>query len=657
MKFLSRFNFLDTYLFSASLWVGGSLIYLSFIPSNWWQYRDDSVIHLSQARSFSLFGSIGLSAGDRVEAMSSPLNFAISWIVYLFQPELSYESYLKGYQVITLLILSLAINYLFKVSLERKLEIRALPIAIVNTFIFIITMGSWTIFGWLISGMENVLCVILFLLLIANLIKRDFNLVTSIILFSLLGLCRIEMSALIAPILLLASLRVKASKRARVHLFLIPVVVWIVIHLARFSYFGHLLPNTATALNKNLSVLTIVYLATQYLIIASKVVFESSTSNPIYFKRLNRIGFIIFSGLGIWRVSSNTYPMMYEIALLLCFLGIQVLIGTLMIFTLKNWHVQLLILIAIIPLNHYFLFGPARLSAFRIVGMFVVPIFALILVLILRRAPNFLNFKIIFFLVFSFSLVYLFIVPSVDKPRNLCCLITPSENLISEAADNVFSVFQGPSPLPIVANPDLGKISFSKDLVNVDLGLIGEPLLAKISIQSPHLVDEYLIDFVAPDVFELHGYWSCRYATTLASEKFKNEWVLTWSGFVSEEMNPPNGIECHGQRAYSIWKRNIPIEERILSEAIAAENFEEYSNRIRAELELCRSTFQGCEYVARGIIRNKANLIRTGLLDETVKLLENEHSYEFDSLRILQPRGWADKAMALVEKIVLSDSK
>jgi hypothetical protein len=191
--------------------------------------------------------------------------------------------------------------------------------------------------------------------------------------------------------------------------------------------------------------------------------------------------------------------------------------------------------------------------------------------------------------------------------------------------------------------------------MNVDLGLIGEPLLAKITLNSPDLVDEYLVDIVAPDVIELHGHWSCVYEGVLKNPKFRAEWKLSWSGYVSSEMSSRKNTSCPRKGRYSIWERSIPQNERLLSQSIAKETFREYSEKIRQELENCTRNARDCEIVSRAVIRNKAKLIESGTLEKTVKLLEGTKSYEFASLRILQPRAWDTKALLLADKILMKD--
>jgi hypothetical protein len=653
-RFSTNYNQILSYLFSGGLWVLGSLIYLSTISEEWWKYRDDSVIHLSQARNFSLFGTIGLSAGDRVEAMSSPLNFAISWLTFGINPNISYQRYLDVFVLITLFALSVSINLLLVTAFRQKFTKFTGHVMFANFLIFSLTISSWTTFGWLVSGMENILCVIIFLFLLSNLLSEQVNLRWTIILFTLLGVCRIELAALIAPILLFTASRITKEKKSKIFLVSIPLVVWLFIHCIRFWYFGHLLPNTATALNKNLSFLTVIFLGIQYVILSSMILRQSNSAIR-YKNPWNLVGLTWLVGLGVWRIDASSYSTMNKVALISSLIAIISLVFAFQFTPNRNWQIQLLFLVSLIPVNHYFLFGPARLSAFRIVGIFVIPILSLLMIFSYSKLTMVFNENKKLFLVLAVFALACLAISKIDQPRNLCCAISPSESYISKVAQKIFGREDQEYPLPIVANPDLGKASFSKDFMNVDLGLIGEPLLAKITLNSPDLVDEYLVDIVVPDVIELHGHWSCVYEGVLKNPKFRAEWKLSWSGYVSSEMSSRNNTSCPRKGKYSIWKRSIPQNERLLSQSIAKETFREYSEKIRLELENCTRNARDCEIVSRAVIRNKAKLIESGTLEKTVKLLEGTKSYEFASLRILQPRAWDTKALSLVDKILMKD--
>jgi hypothetical protein len=635
------FRSLPTYAFSLLLWVGFSLLYLSSTPREWWIYRDDSVIHLSQAKNLALFGSIGISAGERVESMSSPLNFYISLLAYLINPDISYQTYLSFYLPITLLILSVAINFALLAGIKPSKN-KTKFVFTLNTILFLTFVSSWTTFGWTISGMENILIVILLASLIGALLQVKKNLGLLLASISLLGIARIELSVLIFPILAFVAFRYEGLKIRRWILFLMPLTFWIIVHSIRFWYFGNIFPNTATALGKNLSNLSVFFLFAEFAFILFVLfVYSNSQRNQ---SRISKITLAIILILGVSKLANSNLTALYMIASLVSLLCILLVLLFLAFKTHLNYSTILLALVSLIPFNHFMLFGPARLSAFRIVSAFFIPIVLLLLIKFGNRLAHYSNPKqsIVFLLpVVFFILIF---IGKFDPPRNLCCFISPSDSIINLQAQNIFPSTSSNSPLPIVANPDLGKISFSKNLNNVDLGLIGEPILARLMKDSNLKVNEYLLDYAAPDVLELHGYWNCVYSSLLLDQRFKSNWKIAWSGTVSIEMNDKPMPECPRNGRYTIWKRTIPVEEMEITLAIANDPFQVYSRKVIAATQSCGQSASGCQYLTRAIIRNRALLIQENTLLKTVELLIGSPSYKFDYLKVMQPRNWEEDA-------------
>ena len=641
----------STYLFSLFLWLGCSLIYLSNLPPEWWVTRDDSVIHISAAKNFSLFGSVGLSAGDRVESISSPLNFFISLIVYFVNPHLKYAIYLNYFLVVSLTAVALSVNYALLRGLHSVNRIFTRAV-ISNLVLYVVTISSWTTFGWLISGMENILIVVLLALLIGAVVGHKPHYFIALISVSLLGVARVELAALLIPLLLLVSIKMDISNRRKIALFSFPITFWIGVHLTRFWYFGHLLPNTATALGKNLPIYLGFFLALEFAIVFLTL-FES-LKVKLRKARFVTPTILLLLCAGIWRVTSSNFTMIYQAILTISLAAILVLLLIIILNDSLNLQSKLLVIILMIPLNHFLLFGPARLSAFRIVSAFVIPIFLIIINELNNRLPDQFKDSTKLLLLLPLAVILPFMVSKFDYQRNLCCSISPSDDYINAEAQKVFGDNSGSSPIPIVANPDLGKISFTKNLMNVDLGLIGEPVLANLSRNSSDLVDDYLIDYVAPDIVELHGHWNCVYSSLINNKRFAKEWTIAWSGYVSVEMSPSNSSECPRNGSYTIWERKIPEKERLISNAIASEPFSVYSQRIKAEISSCSTSNSGCQYLTRSIIRNRGLLLERNELTKAVELLAKSPSYKFDYLKVLQPRKWDKEAVHLLTQMMQS---
>lgn len=644
----------STYLFSIFLWLICSLTYLSKVPNEWWEFRDDSVIHISAARNFSQFGSIGLSAGDRVESLSSPLNFFVALISYLINPGLQYQTYLQSFLVLSLAAVAISVNYAILRG-SRKSNRFFKVIIISNLIVYSITISSWTTFGWLISGMENVLLVALFATLIGAILGKKISYFIALFAVSLLGVTRVELAALLMPLLIFIALKVDITKKRRIVFVCLPIAFWATIHISRFLYFGHLLPNTATALGKSLPIYLALFLLLEFSIVFISL-FES-LRKKILQRKFIIPSILILLLVGILRVSYSNFTFVYQSVLALSLFGILISLYLLTIDDTPDIRRKLFLIVLMIPLNHFFLFGPARLSAFRIISAFVIPILIIAVVHFNEYLDRYLkvNFKLALFIFLGITLF--FAIGKVDHQRNLCCSISPSDEYIRTQAAKVFNKESGNPPIPIVANPDLGKISFNKDLMNVDLGLIGEPVLAKISRHSPELVDDYLVGYMAPDILELHGHWNCVYSSLINNEKFKKQWRVAWSGYVSGEMNPPDSSGCPRDGRYTIWERIIPEKERSISIVLATEPFSIYSKRFKAEMSTCASINSGCQYLTRAIVRNKALLLNKNELNKAVKLLAKSPSYEYDYYKILQPRNWDKKATSSLIYLMKSEKK
>ena len=650
LRFIPKsFQTLATYFYSIVLWLVGSLIYLANIREEWWIYRDDSVIHISAARNLALFGSVGLSGGDRVESISSPMNFFLSLVAYLINPNLEYQTYLNLFLTTSLCAVALTVNFALIRGLG-SLEKNFFRVMILNSFLFLVIISSWTTFGWIISGMENILIVLFFALLIGSVFGVKQNYLLAVVSISLLGVTRIELAALLFPLLILTAKNLEFSNRRKLLFVSAPIIFWLLVHSVRFWYFGHLLPNTATALGKSVPLNLAFFILAEFIVLFA-----------IQFIRLRRILIkryisapliMLILSIGLWRVLVSEYTFVYQLALAISFLGIVLLLLTLVLKSNLNFEYRFLFFLAIIPLNHFFLFGPARLSAFRIISAFLLPILIIATIAFNANLSNLLKVRSIVFLLFPMAVLLPFLVSKIDHTRNLCCSITPSEEIIGVQANKVFFDEFARSPNPIVANPDLGKVSFSKNLVNVDLGLIGEPVLAKIARKSPELVTDYLIDYVAPDILELHGHWSCIYSSFVNDQRFKSEWIIVWTGYVSDEMSNLNMTNCPRNGTYTIWRRDVPKLERTLSTSIATEPFSVFSELIREEVQKCSQSAAGCQHVTRAIVRNRALLLDDQQLVQTVMLLADSPSYEYDYLRIIQPRNWDESAYEFVTSLM-----
>jgi hypothetical protein len=112
---------------------------------------------------------------------------------------------------------------------------------------------------------------------------------------------------------------------------------------------------------------------------------------------------------------------------------------------------------------------------------------------------------------------------------------------------------------------------------------------------------------------------------------------------------------CPSGGTYTIWKRDIPDLERSISTSIATEPFSVFSELIKVEVQKCSLRANGCQHVTRAIIRNRALLLESRQLVQTVELLAKSPSYKYDYFRLIQPRGWDKQAYEYLVSLLKSN--
>jgi hypothetical protein len=631
----------------AIIWSVGSALKLQTVRRVWWMDRDDSVIHLSSAKNLILFGSVGLSPGDRTEAMSSPLNFLISVPIFFINSSVSFHRYLMIYQFISFVVLGTIFAFYINKTVMMYSGHKAKIITNLGNFLlFVLVSSSWTTFGWLASGMENALVLGFLTLAAGTLIHPDgrYQFALFILSISLLSITRIELPLLLLLFYVVAYLRFKDVSRVKSMYFLIPFMFLVVFHLIRFSYYGQILPNTATALGKSLNLYPLSFFLCQLSFMLAIILKDQKKLILRRFSPTKLLG-ILFTGTGIitsYSLASNRQFQTYIQVTSIIFLGcIFFLIARLNKISVR---LQVLFAVLLIPLNHFLIFGSARLSAFRIVSTFApliaVLAFELGFVFLVKKL-KLQSVAIVFILVFT-SMIFGF--SKYDKPRDLCCSITPSEKIILR---NVPSALSENGILPIVASPDLGKVTFDKKTINVDLGLIGDPLLARISTKSDGLLPTYLNFVASPDTVELHGYWRCVYSEWTNTGYFKESWKLTWKGEVSSEFNHPKMVNCPGDGIYTIWNRQIPQNELRFISQLSRSKRSSTAVLVKNEIAECTSepgTIWRCEYVRRAIVRNIVQIRESGNLEGILISFKGSPTDALDRILVQKHHGWAQNA-------------
>ncbi len=530
------------FLAGASLWILLFGLRLRRVPVHWWRWRDDAVITLSAALNLARFGSIGPSpGGTRVEDFSSPLQFFLGWTVFSVRPT-SYQSFLDCSVVI-----ALAVSGGFTASLlhatakggpepPRRPLTAALLLATLTASLILV---SWAATGWLVSGMENSL-ILLLGATIAYLAVRSSSRSRHILVFAvalaLLGSARTDFPLFMSPLLAAAGYHTWQNTgpgRRRAALLVvvgIPVTFWGILVLAGYAYFGHLLPNTAVVEGKNFGILDLVLLVVLSLgAMAFALVGVLGVLGPTARRwtwiSVGLLSVLAFAALAV-RSNAPTSPTDAGYRDLLV---IPVLTGSLAFATLRlarhsarNWTPDLVFTgLVFIPFAQYALMGSARLDPYRILSL-SVPFLSLWITATLARlvcvsrprdtVPGRRIWSAQTLTAVGIGVllcVGLVWAGSGYPARSLCCDISPVDGgratQILERANSVQKAELAGRALPIVANPDLGKISYAKEAIIEDLGWLGDPLLARIQRSRPDLVDVYLNDIAEPDVVATHA--------------------------------------------------------------------------------------------------------------------------------------------------------
>lgn len=608
------------------------------------------MIHLSHAKNFALYGSIGLSPGDRTEAMSSPLNFLISQAWFLISPNTSYATYLDFYNILILAFFALSYTFCVAEILKKIKKLEQTPYWLVSIFPLAMVLASWTTFGWMISGMENALSASLMLLLFGVVFseqKKRIYLVHLII--ALIGIARIEFAVILFPLFsgILFQLRDSRASWKRLVFDLAPILlVWGIFHGARYIYFGQLSPNTAQALGKSASVTMVIFLLTQFYLLTRIMGLTKSLNSKIGYL-IFIIHFCAFARIVHGNLDENDFNPSASISVS-AFLIIIAMV------TYSNYQfnmtMQTTILLFTSQLNEYFLFGPARLSEFRIVAIFAPALLVLGYKLLLDYYNKSKYNRKDFCLVLVLPLIPLafLVLSKADPVRNLCCQISPSENLIIKEAKDFLGANQlTQSAKPISASPDLGKLSFAKETIIVDLGLIGDPLLGSLALNHPEKVARFLNDFVSPDIVESHGFWSCRYANFLESAEFKKNYQITHVGIESTEFNVPRQSACPYSGSYRIWTRLLPEKESLFAYELNSNSVSDFPKIIEAEVTNCVQEsleLKRCQYVYRGVLREIERVNKSKVSSEIFQSLESSPTYKLDSLRLEKRSNWLKAA-------------
>jgi len=228
-----------------------------------------------------------------------------------------------------------------------------------------------------------------------------------------------------------------------------------------------------------------------------------------------------------------------------------------------------------------------------------------------------------------------------DGARRLQYEITGAPQII-DVVNAVRDEHLAGTGLAIVANPDLGKVSFDKGAVMVDLGLLGDPLLTRIHEDRPDLLATYLELVAGPDVVESHSGWSCEYGAWLDSPAFSARYALSDDRWLDQRAQAP---DCPFAGRWSIWVRTDAAEKYALTRRLLGSDHPD--DVARRAIESCArrdgDAFR-CQGVRRAVQRAAATLRAEGATQAVVAALEDSPTARLDAALLLRRPGWADDA-------------
>ncbi len=577
--------------------IGGLLFLAVFhwrysqIPDHLYEARDDGVITMSHAKNLVDYGFIGVNpSGPRVEGYSAPVQMFAYALAYA-ATGVSYDTYAR----LQTLAATFALGALFITFFKEARSARGGLWAVGLTALGALMLSQLTSFiEWHGSGMENAITHALMLATLLILIEAgrtgrvSYWLAPVVFLASI---SRVEAIYYVGPMVLAFTGFMLLARRSRRGAIFAALVfgLWAAFNLWRYVYFGDMIPNTAYAQGISLT----------------ERVSDLLDLDPYLIERSRNISNALFSAHGGYLI---------------------LLTAPLMLLHTHRERVHTFALVCALVFAAYaspFVFGGARLDVNRTTTHLAVAVVIGVALLIYHARTNRL-----FLWAAPALLAVGFAVFSVNRaePYGLCCVTWGFDRFRQEFTD----IAERESlPRPMVANPDLGVMSWSKQFNVVDLGKLGDPLLARL-VESA-IVAEYALDFAAPDMIEVHDGWSCEYDDAiLSSPKFARLYRPVRADLMGRAKehcasNPesPTGVWVRRD----ILKESKSRERRLIDDLMAELSVE----RVAAELRECqRDPGASCVYAARSAYRFLPEFRDMGAIDDLVDIFSTSRTREFD---------------------------
>lgn len=587
--------------------LGGLLFVLVFhwaysgIPRDFYQVRDDGVITMSHGRNLVDYGFIGVNpSGGRVEGYSAPTQLFLYAAAYA-ATGIGYAAYSEAQTLAATFLLGALLPLFFR---ERKLL--AFALAGGGAAVFLTYMRPFLL--WHGSGMENavthVLVLTTLLILFSSIRRRRLNYWLALPIF-LASISRIEGIYYIGPLLVgFGGFWFVAFKDLRgVRFSLIVLGLWVLFQLWRYLYFGDLLPNTAYAQHVSVVDNLRLLLSLDWGNLLERIFLENEILD--------------FHGgkvLSLVMVALLMLSRRRETVLLVLLMGISLLVAA---FSEP-------------------VFGPARLDRVRTTTHLAVVsalgITFLFYFLMLHRRTYWVALVAVGALIFGTHLTDPYPVGGQGAEEFGFVRRSGIENLFR----------------PTIAYPDLGTISWHKKFNIIDIGMLGSPLMAKL---SPPFRMDWFFDYAAPDVISMHHGWSCRYATEILSDPRFTEHYTPVEAYVSSWTKQ----HCHAnpESLTGVWVRTAVLdssqsaERRLIDRMKIALSIRD----LREEMKQCRSLTAGwkhdCVYVARTAWRFLPEFRNLGTVDELEEIFIGSFTAPFDLFLVTGYRdGQAYRAAA-----------
>lgn len=547
---------------------------LSDVPADNYQFRDDAVITLSHARNLVEFGFIGVSpSGERVQGFSAPLQFWIAAAIYRVVP-FEYATFLGWQSVVGTLLLGTLVAVLLVAGATNFGVIRLGLVVLALAASAVVLASSRAFLLWHASGMENVYkCAALLGLLWAldRALREKRGLLFAAGLTFIASLTRadavVPVAALVGTFVVLWWWRYRDVRGMLV--ILLGGSAWVVYKFVEYSYFGSWTPNTAAG--QGIDVADRI----QYALSAPGLALRDYAAWGLRVGGSLQASQLMLLPVVVWIARDR---LARERALLVCAGSIACV-------------------------AQFAFFGTARMDEARTVTE--LALYATLSVPFVLLASKTLETRQT--LTACVLLPVLAVVFSLRAPdRTVVGWGTADFEVVSSEIFE-WARIEG-LHRPLVANPDLGALSWRKTFNVADLGRLGSVALAR----TPAPV-EYILRVVLPDFVEMHDEWACHYGTIFSDADFAS----AYEPFVS--IRTPwldaNCPEFPGART-GLWIRRDVRRSSLSAERRFIDEFGgDLSNeRLRSELESCLSLSgeRPCGYVGRTVFRFLPELRRLG---------------------------------------------